>query len=129
MQNFGEKKDKRRGPLVTFLPPPPGFCKQAEVQEQWPIWIVSYLGFPNLGQCESALSRFELTMFGYKGNRIPWNTLQKTKRAGLRPVCVVMMRIESPGKTKSGATIGSRFLRMDPCQTPVLKMVPGPSGM
>ena len=38
---------------------------------------------------------------------------QKTKRAGLRPVCVVMMRIESLGKMRSGATIGSRFLRMD----------------
>lgn len=71
------------------------------------------MGFPSLGQCESALSRFELSMFGYKEKRIPWNTPQKTKRAGLRPLCVVMMRINSTGKIRSGATIGSRFLRMD----------------
>ena len=92
-------------------------CKQTEVQEQWPIWIVSYLGSPSLGQCESALSTFELSMFGYKEKKYPLEypppPPQKTKRAGLRPVCVVMMRIESPGKMRSGATIGSRFLRMD----------------
>ena len=86
------------------------------------------MGFPSLGQCKSALSRFELNMFGYKEKMIPWNTPQKTKRAGLRPVCVVMMRIDSPGKIRSGATIGSRFLRMDLSGTGI-QDVPGTSGM
>lgn len=37
--------------------------------------------FPSLGQCESALSRFELSMFGYKEKRIPWNTPPENKKS------------------------------------------------
>lgn len=70
------------------------------VPKPWPMWSQFYQGL-------------SLTMFGCKEKKDPLEYPQKT-RAGLTPVCVVMMRIESPGKTKSGAAIGSRVTENGP---------------